>query len=83
MMNEQIRRHNNEQAYNDASQQKKDHRQLHQTDISRRKEAYVKEIKMLYMETQNEMSNILTRLSDKKPTTEMQVVRPTIEIYVV
>ena len=30
-------RHYNEQAYNDASQQTKDHRQLHQTDSSRRK----------------------------------------------
>ena len=36
-MKEQMARHCNEQAYNDASQQTKDHRQLHQTDSSRRK----------------------------------------------
>ena len=36
-MKEQLARHYNEQAYNDASQQTKDHRQLHQTDSSMRK----------------------------------------------
>ena len=36
-MKEQMTRHYNEQAYHDASQQTKDHRQLHQTDSSRRK----------------------------------------------
>ena len=36
-MKEQIARHYNEQAYNDASLQTKDHRQLHQTDSSRMK----------------------------------------------
>ena len=36
-MKEQMTRHYNEQAYNDASQQTKDHRQLHQTDSSMRK----------------------------------------------
>ena len=36
-MKKQIARYYNEQAYNDASQQTKDHRQLHQTDSSRRK----------------------------------------------
>ena len=36
-MKEQMARHYNEQAYNDASQQTKDQRQLHQTDGSRRK----------------------------------------------
>ena len=36
-MKEQVARHYNEQAYNDASQQTKDHRQLHQTDSSMRK----------------------------------------------
>ena len=34
---EQMARHYNEKAYNNVSQQTKDHRQLHQTDISRRK----------------------------------------------
>ena len=33
-MKEQMVRHYNEQAYNDASQQTKDHRQLHQTESS-------------------------------------------------
>ena len=37
MMKEQMARHYNEKAYNDASQQTKDHRQLYQTDISKRK----------------------------------------------
>ena len=36
-MKEQMILHYNEQAYNDASQQTKDHRQLHQTDSSMRK----------------------------------------------
>ena len=36
-MKEQMERHYNEQAYNDASQQTKDHGQLHQTDSSRSK----------------------------------------------
>ena len=36
-MKEQMARHYNEQAYNDASQQTKGHRQLHQTDSSMRK----------------------------------------------
>ena len=36
-MNEQMAQHYNEQAYNDTSQQTKDHRQLHQTESSRRK----------------------------------------------
>ena len=36
-MKERMARHYNEKAYNDASQQTKDHRQLHQTDSSRRK----------------------------------------------
>ena len=36
-MKGQMARHYNEQAYNDASQQTKDHRQLHQTESSRRK----------------------------------------------
>ena len=36
-MKEQMALHYNEQAYNDASQQTKDHRQLHQTDSSMRK----------------------------------------------
>ena len=36
-MKEQMARHYNEQAYNDASQQTKDHRQLHQTDSSMRR----------------------------------------------
>ena len=36
-MKEQMARNYNEQAYNDASQQTKDHRQLHQNDSSRRK----------------------------------------------
>ena len=34
-LKEQMARHYNEPAYNDASQQTKDHRQLHQTDSSR------------------------------------------------
>ena len=37
MMKDQMARHYNEQAYNAASQQTKDHRQLHQTDSSMRK----------------------------------------------
>ena len=36
-MKEQMAQHYNEQAYNEASQQTKDHRQLHQTDSSRKK----------------------------------------------
>ena len=36
-MKEQMERHYNEQAYNDASQQTKDHRQLHRTESSGRK----------------------------------------------
>ena len=36
-MKEQMERHYNEQAYNDASQQTKDHRRLHQTVSSRRR----------------------------------------------
>ena len=36
LMKEQMARHYNEQAYNDASQQTKDHRRLYQTDSSRR-----------------------------------------------
>ena len=36
-MEEQMARHYNEQSYNDAPQQTKDHRQLHQTDSSMRK----------------------------------------------
>ena len=36
-MKEQMARHYNEQAYNDTSQQTKDHRHLHQTDSSRKK----------------------------------------------
>ena len=37
MMKEQMARHYNEHAYNDTSQQAKDHSRLHQTDSSRRK----------------------------------------------
>ena len=36
-MKEQTARHYNRQSYNDASQQTKDHRRLHQTDSSRAK----------------------------------------------
>ena len=36
-MKEQMTRNYNDQAYNDTSQQTKDHRQLHQTDSSMRK----------------------------------------------
>ena len=36
-MKKQMTRHYNEEAHNDASQQTKDYRQLHQTDNSRRK----------------------------------------------
>ena len=36
-MKEQMTRHYNEQSYNDASQQTKDHRRLHETGSSRRK----------------------------------------------
>ena len=36
-MKERMARHYNEKAYNDASQQTKDHRRLHHSNISRRK----------------------------------------------
>ena len=36
-MKDQMERHYNEQAYNDASQQTKDHRRLHQIESSKRK----------------------------------------------
>ena len=59
-MKDQMERH-----YNDASQQIKDHRRLHQTVSSKKSTTK-------YMETEHERSNILT--SDNKTTTEMQVV---------
>ena len=70
-MKEQMTRHYNEQTYHDASQQTKNLRRLHQTDSSMRKLMSMPR-KTFYMETEHEMSNILT--SDSRPTTMMQEV---------
>ena len=55
---EQIRQQYNEQAYNDASQQTKDHRQLHQTDNSMRK----------LMSMQRKLQCFIWRLNIRCPT---------------
>ena len=72
-MKEQMERHYKEQAYNDASQ-KNYGPQTTTTDRKLKKDTNddAKKNTTIYMETEHEMSNILT--SDNKTTTEMQVV---------
>ena len=72
-MKEQMERHYNEHVYNDASQKKQgpqtatpDRKLKEETNVNAKKSTTI------YMETEHEMSNILT--SDNKTTTEMQVV---------
>ena len=70
-MKEQMAGHYNEQAYNDASQQTKDHRRLHQADSSRRK--------LMPMKVQRSICRLNMRCqtysqSDHRTTTEIQVV---------
>ena len=57
-MKEQMERHYNEQAYNNASQQTKDHRRLHQTVSSRRR----------LMSMQRKVQQSIWRLNMRCPT---------------
>ena len=70
-MKEQMERHYNEQADNDAAQQTNVHRQLHQTDSSRRKLMSMPR-KVQQSIWRLNMSSILT--GDNRTTTEMQMV---------
>ena len=69
-MKELMARYYNEQACNDASQQTNDHRKI-TPDWQLKEETNVnaKEGTTVYMETEHEMSNILT--SDNRRTSEM------------
>ena len=70
-MKEQMVRYYNEQAYTDASQQTKDHRQLHQTDSSMRKlMSMLREVQRSIWKLN--MRYILT--SDNRTTTEIIII---------
>ena len=70
-MKEQMTRHYNEQVYNDASLQTKDHKRLHQTDSSRRK----------LMSMPRKVQRSTWRLNMKSPTySQMKTGHPVIII---